>query len=345
MPRLFFLLSGEHPTLPKSELKSILYAEGFKYKVLEELDQAIRIDCSLECLRPIASRASMTRNCCLELFTCKAEYETILQMAEEIPTDQIFEPPDSMMVRVRRVKASSPDLSRLKLERDLGATLLKGTRDVKVDLKNPRKTFLGVITGRRFLFGLSLAELSPTPFMRRNPMKRPFFHPTALPAKMARCMVNLAAPRKGDLLVDFFCGTGSILIEAGLIGCRVVGLDASRRMVEGALKNLKHYGVKPEGLILADSHYIPISRLNCIATDPPYGRSSTTFGRRPIEIVKSFLRTVKEILPKGGRLCIAFPQEFSLGRLGIEYGFKHVESHFVYVHGSLTREIAVLEAD
>jgi len=344
LSRLFFLLSGEHPTLPVSELISILQAEEYRFKLIGKLDQVLRIESESNCVESIANRTSMTRNCCLEIFASKAEYEEILDKASESPMEYLLEDGDRIVVRVKRVKNSAPNLDRMKLERDLGAVIIDRKGSVKVDLKNPGKTFFGVITGDTFLFGLSLAEIRGGKFTLRNPMKRPFFHPTGMPAKMARCMVNLAAPKTGDLLSDFFCGTGSILIEAGLIGCRVLGLDASRRMVEGARENLRFYGVEPEGLIVSDSRSPPISETDCIVTDPPYGRSSSTMGSTTREIVKAFLKESSKILPSRGRICIASPVEVNMRGLCTEYGFKFLESHLVYVHKSLTREITVLEA-
>jgi len=40
---------------------------------------------------------------------------------------------------------------------------------------------------------------------------------------------------------------------------------------------------------------------------------------------------------------MASPKSIRIGNLGKERGFKHIESHYVYVHRSLTREIAVFE--
>jgi tRNA G10 N-methylase Trm11 len=40
---------------------------------------------------------------------------------------------------------------------------------------------------------------------------------------------------------------------------------------------------------------------------------------------------------------MAAPQTTKIAEVGEGAGFKHVESHFVYVHGSLTREIVVFE--
>ena len=84
-------------------------------------------------------------------------------------------------------------------------------------------------------------------------------------------------------------------------------------------------------------------RVDCIATDPPYGRSSTTLGWSTKQIVEDFLSTIGDVLPKGRRICMASPKSIRISKIGKELGFKHVESHFVYVHRSLTREIAVFE--
>jgi len=162
-------------------------------------------------------------------------------------------------------------------------------------------------------------------------------------AKLARCMVNLAQPKAGELVLDPFCGTATMLIEAGLIGCRVVGFDVKRRMIEGSLRNLLHYNVIPEGLAVADARHPPAVMTDCIVTDPPYGRSATTLGWSTKQIMKKFLPSVEDMLPRGKRICTASPKSIKVGDIGREVGFKHVESHLVYIHRSLTREIAVFE--
>ncbi|MFQ5836393.1 MAG: TRM11 family SAM-dependent methyltransferase, partial [Candidatus Bathyarchaeia archaeon] len=104
-----------------------------------------------------------------------------------------------------------------------------------------------------------------------------------------------------------------------------------------------HYGVKPQGIAVADARHLPVARVDCIVTDPPYGRSATTLGWSTKRIVEDFLSAVENMLARGRRICMASPKSIRLGKLGKELGFKHVESHFVYVHRSLTREIAVFE--
>mgnify|MGYP001046030586 CR=1 FL=1 len=342
---LFFLLSGEHPTLPLSELKSILEAEGYRYRILERLVQVSRMEVHVASVKSIESRVAMTRVCSLELFTCEATYTEIFKKMRETSLEGFLKGGESFAVRVQRIRSAAPQILGAELERKLGEAILDKIRGVKVNLKGPQKTFFGILTENRFFLGLKMAEIPPKPFMDRKPRRRPFFHPSSMPAKLARCMVNLARPKAADLVLDPFCGTASILVEAGLMGCRVVGMDVQRHMARGSLRNLRYYGVKPEGMITADARLPPLTKVDRIVTDPPYGRSATTLGWSPKRIVEDFLSKVGDLLPRDGRICIAAPKSIKIGEIGKSLVFKHVESHYAYVHRSLTREIAVFKRD
>lgn len=343
MAKIFFLLSGEHPTLPTSELKAILEVEGYNFRALEELMQVLRLETSIESLKSVVFRSAMTRVACIELFTCNASMPEILEKALSASLEGFIVGGESFVVRVRRVRESSSHISVEELERKLGKIILDKVKGVRVSLESPQKTFFGILSENRFVFGLKVTEVSPRPFVERRPKRKPFFHPTGMTSKLARCMVNLAEPRAGDLVLDPFCGTASMLVEAGLIGCRVVGLDVRRRMAAGSLKNLSHYGLEPDGMVVADARLLPITEVNCVVTDPPYGRSATTLGLSTTQIVQDFLSTINGAIHRGRRICIASPRSVAIGHIGKELGYKHLESHYVYVHRTLTREIAVFE--
>jgi len=340
--KLFFLISGEHPTLPVSEAQAILKAEGYDYRILEKLPQVLRLEADANCVESIRLRSGLTRVCCKEIFNCKAKLPEILGNIRSDVLDK-FIGDESFEVRVRRVKAVTPELVRIDLERKLGEQILKTVKTARVNLSNPQKTFFGVLTDNRFVFGLKTSEIIPKPFLERGPRRKPFFHPTAMQAKLARVMVNLAQPKRGELVLDPFCGTGGMLVEAGLIGCRVVGFDAKPHMLRGGLKNLRHYGVKLEGVVIADARYPPVTKVDCIATDPPYGRSASTLGTSTRLIVEDFLSAVGDILHRGVKICTAAPKTVRISETAQDAGFKHLESHFVFVHRSLTREIVVFE--
>jgi tRNA (guanine10-N2)-dimethyltransferase len=341
--RLFFLLSGEHPTLPAAELKAILKAEGYLYQILEKLTQVLRLKADANSVKAIGFRSALTRICCREIFNCEANLSEILEKIFSASLEDFIGESESFAVRVRRVKSVTPNLSSVELERKLGERVIEKVKNVRVDLTKPQKTFFGVLTDKRFIFGLKLAEVPTKPFSERSPQKRPVFHPTAMHAKLARTMVNLAQPKIGDLVLDPFCGTAGILVEAGLVGCHIWGFDAKPHMLRGGLQNLLHYGIKPEGMVVADSRHIPISQVDCIVTDPPYGRSASTLGLTTRRIVEDFLAAAINIVPRGNRICMASPTTIKIAEAGKDTGFKHIESHFVYVHGSLTREIAIFK--
>lgn len=343
MAKLFFLLSGEHETLPASELKAILEAEHYPYKIVENLDQVLRVEADAECTEKVRHRAALTRLCGLELFTCKAEINAIAKAVRSINISEFLAEGESFAVRVKRVKEYAEKLDSMFLERKLGEIILDARATAHVSLKNPDKTFVGILTNEKFVFGVKLAEILPKPFVERRPKKKPFFHPSAMPPKLARCMVNLAKPEKGETVFDPFCGTGSTLIEAALMGFKVLGLDAQRHMARGSLKNLAHFGIKPEGIIVADAREPPVRRVDCVVTDPPYGKSASTLKRTTKQLVEEVLTAANCMLKIGKRICIASPKTLSIGKIGERLGYRHVESHFVYVHRSLTREIAIFE--
>lgn len=345
MAKLFFLLSGEHPTLPFSELRAIFEAEGYGFRLIKELDQVLMVESEVKAVDVVKRRAALTKTCNLQLFHCNAEFSEVMKTANETPFEKILHKGESFVVRVKRVKRHAQHLDVLLLERKLGGVILERAPKTKVDLKNPDKTFFGVITDGEFVFGLKLTEIIPGEFVKRSPSKKPFFHPSAMTAKLARCMVNLAKPRAGDLVLDPFCGTGSILIEAGLIGCRVLGLDVKRKMVRGSLENFEFYHMVPEGLVVADAKALPIRKVDCVVTDPPYGRSATTLGWTTREIIKRTFDELAGVMDEGGRVCLAVPKTMKVSGVGEGFGFRHVESHFLYVHRSLTREIAVFERE
>ena len=343
MARLFFLVSGEHPTLPFSEITAVLDAERYEYKALERLRQVFRLETDKNAIKPIIARTAMTRVCCQELFNCTAKFTEINETLRRIPLDSVIQKDDSFVVRVRRIGGVATEGTSMDLERRLGKTILEKVASAKVKLKTPKYVFFGVLTENRFVFGLKLGEVFTKPFSERRPRKRPFFQPSAVTAKLARCMVNLTKAKAGDLVFDPFCGTASFLIEAGLIGCRVIGSDAQRHMVKGGVSNLRHFEVTPEVMIVADAEHLPITKTDCIVTDPPYGRTASTLGKSTEQIVKNVLPEFKNLLQKKSIVCMAAPKSIGIGGIAEKVGFKRLASHYVYVHRTLTREIAVLE--
>ena len=345
MARLFFLISGEFESLSFSELKAILEAESYCYAIVEKLDQTVRLEANVESVGQILRRSAYTRICAQELFTCDATDDAIFKAVNAANFTEFIKENETFEVRIRRIKEYTTKEATMKYERLLGKLILQNAPGAKVNLKTPRKTFFGILTNGKLVFGLKLAEIQPKPFVERRARKKPFFHPSAMNAKLARCMVNLAHAKIGGYVLDPFCGTGTVLIEATLIGCKSIGIDVKRKMARGALRNVHHFNLIPEGIIMADGRKIPMVKVDCVVTDPPYGRSATTLKSNTKSIVEGVLESAYPLLDKGQRICIASPKTLGIKEVGEASGYRHLESCFAYVHRTLTREVAVFKKE
>ena len=176
---------------------------------------------------------------------------------------------------------------------------------------------------------------------RRAPM-RPFFSPISIDPRHARFMVNIAGTKEGETILDPFCGTGGILLEAGLLGRKVLGNDWSLQMTIGARLNLKYFGVRD--YIIGNDDFLKMEirePVAAIVTDFPYGKNSRLSQKNLEQLYGASFRKFHEILPEG-RKGVVVVSERKLLDLAKDYF--HIEKIFQFrVHRSLTRYFAVLK--
>lgn len=230
----------------------------------------------------------------------------------------------------------------LDLPGKLGAVIY--AQGFRVNLSRP-DTMVRVYCGERLYAGIRLRHFDPKDFERRKAHNRPFFRPISLHPRVSRALVNLTKAR--EEILDPFMGAGGILMEAGLLGLRVYGVDIKPEMVKGAERNLRHYGVRDYTLKLGDAtkleQLFPGKRFEAIATDPPYGTSATLAGRKREELYRKALDSMYHVLKEGGRLAIAFPTDFDGEREAEKLGFRLVGKYYQRVHKSLERYFYVFE--
>ncbi len=78
-----------------------------------------------------------------------------------------------------------------------------------------------------------------------------------LPPKVARIMVNLATGGKSGLtLADPFCGTGTVLSEAMMLGYDVIGSDTNPDAITGSKSNLEWLKSAPNSLLKSLSYHL-----------------------------------------------------------------------------------------
>ncbi len=98
--------------------------------------------------------------------------------------------------------------------------------------------FVAFPLGALFQWGITVYTPETEEFRIRS-TERPFVSPSiSLSSRLARLLVNVAGVSKGQVLLDPFCGSGTILGEALLQGVDCIGIDRNHGSVERTKKNL-----------------------------------------------------------------------------------------------------------
>lgn len=219
---------------------------------------------------------------------------------------------------------------------------IAGKVEGRVSLDDPdREVSAYVGEGGRTYLAITRPFSMMQGWVTRRPRSRAFFHPSAIFPKLSRALVNLSGVQPGEVFLDPFSGTGSLLIEAGMIGAEPLGVDLARKMVRGARRNSIKYGQPWLGLVRADSRSLPVREVSAVATDIPYGRASSAGGLRSSDILRSLVQGAPDVLPEGRKLVVMHPKS-----LEVEAGELRVEQQLeIYTHRTLTRAITVMRRD
>jgi tRNA (guanine10-N2)-dimethyltransferase len=263
------------------------------------------------------------------------------------------DPTGTIAVRARDVHGAT-GVSTREAERELGAVLVD--RGFAVDLDDPDHELRAVFSGDTCLLGW-LAVESVRDYGDRNPTDRPFFQPGGMAPLDARALANIAGAGPDTRVLDPMCGTGGVLIEAGLLGADVVGSDAQWKMARGTRTNLSVYlgggDERPGGdrddrvvgsydVTRADATDLPFrdDSFDAAVFDVPYGRQSKIARHELRDLVSGALSEARRIAP---RAVVVADQQ--VRDVAVSVGWR-VEALFEKrVHGSLTRHSHVLTRD
>lgn len=184
----------------------------------------------------------------------------------------------------------------------------------------------------------TMAVHNPYEFKKRDverPSQRTIY---SIPPRLGKILINLSSAKPGDLLLDPFCGVGTILQEGLLMGMDIRGVDTDPYCIKKSMTNLewikKEYNMHADlrgKLIVGDtrrlSNHIRQNSIDAVATEPylgpPLDRKPTrTEAKKILEEVRPlYLKSLKEInkvLKPGKSMSIIFPNFET--REGIEVG-------------------------
>lgn len=150
-----------------------------------------------------------------------------------------------------------------------------------------------------------------------------------LPQKLARIMCNLTALREG-IIWDPFCGSGTILMEAAVLGFDILGTDIDLMALDSLSRNIQwlskeniikdtKYNVfqldinKVERKVLKDLKRTPINAIVCEPfMGPPQKKLLTEFQAKELitdvtKLFNSFFDVINQIAKKGFKIVLILP--------------------------------------
>lgn len=127
-----------------------------------------------------------------------------------------------------------------------------------------------------------------------------------LPPKLARIMINLSGAQHDDILLDPFCGSGTVLMEAADLGfLNIAGTDLSPKAIQDSNKNLEWlkqskkihpvYKLKVADATQVSREFKPTS-VGAIVAEPYMGKPQT--GRETLRELQNSARELRQLFER-----------------------------------------------
>ncbi len=148
-----------------------------------------------------------------------------------------------------------------------------------------------------------------------------------LPPKLAQIMINLNGPDKSGVLLDPFCGSGTILQEALLLGWqKVVGTDKSDKAISDTKHNInwliKTFDIDGVEIKIIKTDVRSLSNIfkpnyfSAVATEPFLGsprltrNQAATAKQQLFSLYLSAYKALGEVVKSGGKVVMVWPVIF-----------------------------------
>ncbi|MBI2040495.1 MAG: hypothetical protein HYT16_00140 [DPANN group archaeon] len=375
--RFLFLLSGEAVETAVQEVKALFEIFGADCGEILREKQILIVESNAgpQAVKAMCARSAEIRLACLLKATIES---SSLKYISQVNFGFVQSP---FCVRVKNFSGEKRAIERD--EERLASVIWMALQDLgkkpAVDLTRPRTTVYFVLAGEHTSVCEFIWKREKGEFAGRGPSEKPRFHPTSLQPRLARMIVNLARAKENEMLLDPFCGVGSVLIEGLIVGAKACGVDLDKRKLKDSDVNInayrrlyksKNYNLNlpvvvssRNGKMRAEIHgFKPAffhklkagdatklekifknNSVDAIATDPPYGRSSIVGAKNIDELYSKFLKSAHKVLKKGKYLVMLYPNSIDALKLINKKQWQVQKIGDIYVHGSLTRKLVVLK--
>ncbi len=269
----------------------------------------VRVDhpSSVEDLGPILARMRSVHHILrfVHRFTVPSQGDPLAAIARAVGRLEIPELRTARTFRVTANRSGTHPFTSMDVAREAGAAIVE-RYGLGVDLTGYDVNIRVDIFDDTAIVGV---QLTREPLSRRH--AKVYSPRAALKTTVAYAMLHLARlPEGSGRLLDPFCGSGTILLEAGSLypDLQLYGCDRFEEPVAGARRNLEANGLAHRAQVLQadarDLHCVfPAHHFQAIVTNPPFG---LRLGRRTDfdQLYTKFLRAARGVLAPEGRLVV-----------------------------------------
>jgi tRNA G10 N-methylase Trm11 len=261
----YFFILGRNPTLSSVELISFINNHGYKFSLRDASKEVflIEIEKEINAKETIKSLGGTIKAGEIVEEAIELKKENIFKIFNKVISQsenrKIYfgfssynlEEKDgkSFFEAKKRTASFAMEVKKFLKEKGFSSRWVTGKEDnlssvivAKNKLLEENGAEIVILSGRdRYLLGKTFAvqefeELSFRDFGRpkRN------MQVGLMPPKLAQIMINLAEVKKDGVILDPFCGFGTVLGEAMLLGYKnLIGSDISEEVLDGAKENLE----------------------------------------------------------------------------------------------------------
>lgn len=238
----------------------------------------------------------------IESFGVEGSKKGLEKIYENLKRIEIEDLKKANSFRVTAERIGKHEFTSVQIQKFAGQALVE-KYNKKVDLENFDVNVFVEVVGTKCWVGVRLTRES-----LHKRFKKPFNHPAAIKAPLAYAMLRLAEIKKGEAILDPFCGGATLPIEAAQVWdgkIKIFASDINKGFLEGAKKNAKAAKVKRYITFkLADARKLEenFSEIDKIITNPPYGVRVGRGNLKPL--YSKFLISASNILEKDGKIVI-----------------------------------------
>ncbi|MBS3107966.1 hypothetical protein J4468_03545 [Candidatus Woesearchaeota archaeon] len=360
----YLLVLGRDIELSKLELFSYLGSHNIDYKILESEDNCLAIDSkSLNTSKTIADLGGLVK---IAIFCENLDSVELYQgKSEKLDyTISNYGQPNPNIVY-------SLKLYLKKRFKDEGLkAIIRNPHNPSEDAVSPtrisRSSMLELIVFHKGVY-ITQSVSDPREIKSRDinrPAQRPLH---VISIRLAKILINLSGAKPGNILLDPFCGIGTILQEALLKNINAIGIDLSNDCIMASRKNLNwlrenyRFNAKDK-LICGDAAKLSSlvkEQIDVAVTEPYLGPFLT---KKPhsvtaLKIVtelrpmyKAVMRELRAVVKK--KVIIIVPRfdtvdgkKINLNFIEFTQGFKVTQEPILYQaqKSTITREIWILE--